>query len=240
MPKPLSGEEAREWLNREFKKLWDYTKTEVSLVRDIIKIQGEKPDEEIENPLSVLGPGELQEKIPRHFWITVNEDNHKHLGAKQAYRLASEKYSGLYDVLYGVYFLEYIVVATDMLVAHSFFYDFIDDKVTSEYTTEQYYTDVVAMAIEKESRELTVANKFGKPTSVYIEDSPTFTLSLKSGEKHKVSFVNQDYFIKVRDVLAIGLDDVEKIYWISQAKRIADNVIKALRSYLRKHKTLPN
>jgi hypothetical protein len=163
---------------------------------------------------------------------------HKHLGAKQSYQVDPKKYDVLYDVLYGVYFFEYIVVAKDMLVTHSFFYDFIDDQVSSEYTTEQYYTDVVALAIEKESRELNTIDDKGTPTSIYIEDSPTFTLSLKSGEKHQVSFVNQDYFIKVREKLAISLDDVDKIFWINQARATADNVIKALRSYLRKHKTL--
>lgn len=238
IPKPLTGEEARKWLNGEFQKLWDYTKVEVALVRDIINIQSENPSEKSKEPLSVLGPGELQEKIPRQFLADVNENLHKHLGAKQAYQLNPENYGDRYDVLYGVYFLEYIVVGADMLVTHSFFYDFIEDKVTSEYTTEQYYTDVVALAIEKEVRKLTILDNTGKPASVYIEDSPAFTLSLKSGEKHQVSFVNQDYFIKVREKLEISLDDVGKIYWINQARTVADNVIKALRSYIRKHKTL--
>lgn len=241
VPKPISGDEARLWLEHEFRKLWDYAKTEVALVRNIIEIQGENPDQKIDNPLSVLGPGELQEKIPRQFLLSVNEDLHKHITAKQAYqtdKFYNENYDVMYDVIYGVYFFEYIVVATDMLVTHSFFYDFIEDKVTTEYTTEQYYTDVVALAIEKEFRELTTLNSVGKSISPYIADSPTFTLSLKSGEKHKVSFVNEDYFIKVRDKLDISLDDIEKIFWIADAKRIADNVIKALRSYLRKHKTL--
>jgi hypothetical protein len=237
VPKPLSGPDARKWLNLEFQKLWNYAKTEVALVRDIIKIQGEQPDTEIKNPLSILGPAELQEKIPRQFLVTVNGDLHKHLGAKQAYQLAPE-FGVRFDVLYGVYFLEYIVVATDMLVTHSFFYDFIDDKVTSEYTTEQYYTDVVALAIEKESRKFTTLDDVGEPTSVYIEDSPTFTLSLRSGEIHQVSFVSQDYFEKVRDKLEINPEDVGKIYWINQARTVADNVIEALRSYIRKHKTL--
>lgn len=235
VPEPLSGEDARKWLNREFQKLWDYAKTEVALVRDIIKIQGEQPDTEIKNPLSVLGPGELQEKIPRQFLATTNADLNKHLGAKQAYQLAPE-YGARYDILYGVYFLEYIVVATDMLVTHSFFYDFIVDKVTSEYTTEQYYTDVVALAIENEDRKLTIENGIGELMSTYVEDSPTFTLSLKSGEIHKVSFVNQDYFVKVREKLDITLDDVDNIYWIGQARRNSDNVIKALRHYIRQHK----
>ncbi len=235
VPKPLSGAEARNWLDREFKKLWAHTKSEVALVRDIIKIQGERPDVEIEY-LSVLGPGELQQKTPMHYSESVNEDLHKHLGAKQAYRLDPDKHGIMYDILYGVYFIEYIIVATDMLVTHSFFYDFIDDKMTAAYTTEQYYTDVVALAIENEDRRITLENAIGEVVSVYIEDSPTFTLSLKSGEIHKVSFVNQDYFIKIREKLNMTLDDIDKIYWINQARRIADNVIKALRHYIRQHK----
>ncbi|MDP1624329.1 MAG: hypothetical protein Q8L64_01020 [bacterium] len=238
LPMPLSGEEVRKWLNGEFEKLWNYAKTEVALIRDIISIQGDQPDVEIKNPLTVLGPGELQPEIPRHFSVKINKDLHKHIGAKQAYQVDPGKYGVLYDVLYGVYFFEYIVVAADMLVTHSFFYDFIDDKVTTEYTTEQYYTDVVALAIEEESRKITTLNRMGKLISMYIDDSPAFTLSLKSGEKHKVAFVSQEYFMKVSDKLEISHDDVDKIFWINQAKKVADNVIKALRSYLRKHKAL--
>jgi len=238
IPKPLSGEEVRKWLNNEFQKLWDYTKTEVALVRDIISIQGDNPNIEIKNPLTVLGPGELQEKIPKQFSPTINSDLNKHLSSKQAYQVEPKKYKLLYDVLYGVYFFEYIVVATDLLVAHSFFYDFIEDKVISEYTTEQYYTDIVALAIEEEFRVIKTLDYLGRQRSINIEDSPSFTLSLKSGEKHKVAFVNQEYFIKVKDKLKIDPNDIDKIYWINQAKVIANNVIKALRAYLRKHKTL--
>ena len=171
IPKPLSGEEVRKWLNNEFQKLWDYTKTEVALVRDIISIQGDNPNIEIKNPLTVLGPGELQEKIPKQFSPTINSDLNKHLSSKQAYQVEPKKYKLLYDVLYGVYFFEYIVVATDLLVAHSFFYDFIEDKVISEYTTEQYYTDIVALAIEEEFRVIKTLDYLGRQRSINIEDS---------------------------------------------------------------------
>ncbi len=241
IPKPLSGKKVREWLDEEFNKLWHYTKTEIALVREIIEIQSKDPENKIKNPLSILGPGELQREFPRRFLESVNKDLYKHIRARQTYPLDHNKYGVLYDILYGVYFLEYIVIAEDMLVTHCFFYDFIDDRVSSEYTAEQYYTDVVALSIEKKDRKLPVEsnNYVGNPEVVHIEDSPTFTLSLKSGEIHKVTFVSQNYFESIKTKLQINPNHIDKIYWIGQSQRTAEHVIKSLREYLRHHKALP-
>ena len=35
--------------------------------------------------------------------------------------------------------------------------------------------------------------------SLYVEDAPTFTLSLASGEQRTVTFVNEKYFLEIKD-----------------------------------------
>lgn len=246
IPKPLHGKDVRQWFDNELDELRDYTKTQVALVRELIEVQSDDIKAKIENPLLVSGPGELQQIIPRRFLLEVNRDLNKHLGAKQSYLVEKKSsndlkdfpYDTLFDILYGVYFLEFIVIAEDMLVTHSFFYDFIDKKVVAEHTSEQYYEDVVALSIQKESQEISTRDIYGRVISYFIEDSPTFTLSLKSGETHEVTFVSQNYFINVREKLNISHDNVDRILWINKAKAITENVIKSLRYYLRQHKVL--
>jgi hypothetical protein len=246
IPIPLHGQDVRRWFDDELNELRDYTKTQVALVREIIEVQSDDIKAKVENPLLVSGPGELQQIIPRRFSIDVNRDLNKHLGAKQAYSIEKKSssdlkdfpYDTLFDILYGVYFLEFIVIAEDMLVTHSFFYDFIEKKVVAEYTSEQYYEDVVALSIQKKTQEISTRDVYGRVISYFIEDSPTFTLSLKSGETHEVTFVSQNYFINVREKLNISLDNVDRILWINKAKTITENVIKSLRYYLRQHKVL--
>ncbi len=246
LPIPVHGQYVRQWFDRELNELRDYTKTQVAIVREIIDIQSDDIKAKVENPLLVSGPGELQKIIPRRFLIDVDKDLNKHLGAKQAYLVEKNSsgdlkdfpYDTLFDILYGVYFLEFIVIAEDMLVTHSFFYDFIEKEVVAEFTSEQYYEDVVALSIQKKSQEISTRDIYGKITSYFIEDSPTFTLSLKSGETHEVTFVSQNYFINVREKLNISRDNVDRILWINKAKTITENVIKSLRYYLRQHKVL--
>ncbi|NOT06452.1 MAG: hypothetical protein HOP27_17815 [Anaerolineales bacterium] len=133
IPTPLHGQDVRQWFDDELNELRDYTKTQVALVREIIEVQSDDIKAKVENPLLVSGPGELQQIIPRRFLIDVNRDLNKHLGAKQAFLVEKKSnndlkdfpYDTLFDILYGVYFLEFIVIAEDMLVTHSFFYDFI-------------------------------------------------------------------------------------------------------------------
>jgi len=143
------------------------------------------------------------------------------------------------EVLYGVYYIEHILVADDMLATHGRFFDFITGKVTSEQVTEQYYKDVVSIATVKEFRTITLGVDDSRP--LHIEDAPTFSLSLASGERRTVTFVNEDYFLGVREKLGdLTVDQIRDMNWVREAEQIADNAIRALRSYLRKHKGTEN
>ena len=233
VPIPLLDKYVRDWLDREVNKLREKATKEVALNRDLVDIAGENPGEKAKNPILVAGPGELQRKISRQFSSNLNADLNKHLTIQQAYW---DNVHEEYDVLYAVLFIEFIIIATDMLVTYSFFYDFIEDKIRAEHITEQYYKDVVSLAIVKEFRKLAPIVETAEP--VYIEDAPTFTLSLSSGEKLRVTFVSQDYFLKIKEKTKIDADDINKIGWIKRSENIANNAIKALRFHLRQHKII--
>ena len=236
IPTRLPDSVVWKWLGDEITSLRNKAVEEVALDRELAKIEGggDGDDPENKNPLLVAGPGELQSDIPELFSRKINGDLNKHLTVKQVYFRETKND---FEVLYSVYFIEFIIIATDMLVTYSFFYDFIDDKVRAEHITEQYYKDVVALAIVNEFRELTHMIQSSNP--IYIEDAPTFTLSLASGERHKVTFVNQDYFLKIRDRIKLEEDEINRISWVTRSSSIAHDAIATLRYYLRQHKVLP-
>lgn len=236
IPAPLSGERVREWLDEDLTALWHKAVREVALDRELVDIEGDTPGQKADNPIPILGPGELQSSIPEQFSVEINPDLNKHLTIKRSYPFFVDFFKK-YDVLYGVYFIEYIIVAKDLLITYSFYYDFITGKISSEHITEQYYKDVVSLSIERDFRTLFV-NTSNAIEKFYIEDAPTFTLSLSSGERHQVTFVNENYFFEIREELGIKPDEVPMVHWIKDSQRVANNSIKALRYHLRQHKQL--
>ena len=73
-----------------------------------------------------------------------------------------------------------------------------------------------------------------------MEDAPTFTLSLSSGEHRKVTFVSRKYFMEIRENLNVEEDDIANISWSGRAEADADLANRALRSQLRLHKLVLN
>ncbi len=185
------------------------------------------------NPIPIIGPGELQhsDRIPRQYTAQIDLDLNKHLTARRAYY-----FDDYIEVLYGVYYLEHILIADDMLATYGLFYDFIRGKESSEQTTEQYYKDVVAIQTTKEFREISVGSDSKHPHIIYLDDAPTFTLSLADGEKRTVTFVNENYFKGIKEKIDISEDSISKIYWVRDAEKMSENAIKALRFRLRIHK----
>jgi hypothetical protein len=228
----------REWLNEDFLDLYNRSVDITALENRLIDIDSGEFDANgnpltVRNPIYVLGPGELQDrdKIPKIFSKEIRPDLNKHLSAKKSYYMEEHN---KFDVLYGVYYIEHILIADDMLATYGLFYDFITGKYHAEEITEQYYQDVVAIAITHEFREIPAG--FTLEEVRYVEDAPTFTLSLSSGEYRKVTFVSQKYFMEIRERLNVAEDDIAKIAWIGRAQADADLASRALRSQLRLHK----
>lgn len=143
-----------------------------------------------------------------------------------------------YEVLFGVYYIEYLLVAQDMVTMHGFFFDFITGKTTADKITEQYYRDIVAIEKSKEFR--TIPMGYNSNKTMDIEDAPAFSLTLPSGERRTVTLVNQEYLIGLAKN-KLAQDEVQDIYEISeQAKKNAETAVKTLRYYLRLHKGAEN
>jgi hypothetical protein len=140
------------------------------------------------------------------------------------------------EVLYGVYYLEHILIADDMFATYGLFFDFISGKHHAEKITEQYYKDVVSISTANEFREISLdINSVAKK---YVEDTPTFTFSLASGEYHTATFVCEKYFMEIREKINISEDDVSRIYWIVDAGENVNMAVKAMRYRLRLHKEM--
>jgi hypothetical protein len=234
IPNPPPDREVHLWLMEHLGMVVEDAKRATGLVgKSLININSQ-------NPILVFGPGELQdpERFPPTFTEInasddVNFDIKRHLTARQAY----ERSSGRIDVLYGMYYLECILIAKDMLATYGLFYDFITGKSHAIETTEQYYKDVVSIIITNEFRWIERKDKEQcEGRSLYVEDAPTFILSLASGENRTVTFVNEKYFLEIKDRINVLEENVSKIYLIQASQANADNAIKALRHQLRLHK----
>jgi hypothetical protein len=226
IPTPPSGNLVREWLNEYLLALVEKAKSATGLGNRLVDIKSP-------NPIPVFGPGELQhpDRFPPNFQ-DFNSDLRKHLIARRAFQLQDQRI----DVLYGIYYLEYILIADNMLATYGLFYDFITGKTHGVETTEQYYKDVVAIVVTSEFRWIEQNENDIK--SLYVEDAPTFTLSLASGEHRTVTFVNEKYFMEIKDKINVAEDNISQIYLIQDSQTYAENAIKALRYQLRLHKAI--
>jgi hypothetical protein len=197
-----------------------------------------------QNPIPLFGPGELQnpERFPPTFTDIntaddINFDIKKHLTARRAVELPN----GIINVLFGVYYFECVLIANDMLATYGLFFDFITGKSHAIKITEQYYRDVVSIAMTTEFRWIEKnRSEKGESRRVYVDDAPTFTISLASGEKLTVTFINEKYFLEIKDKINVLEEDISRIYLIQASRAYADNAIKAIRFQLRLHKTLDN
>jgi len=245
IPAPPSDEQIRAWLEEDLLLLREisFEQTGLSPDRLIRPGQTESGDQPWlrENPIPVMGPGELQDpiQIEQNFLNVPNRELSKHLTARRAHITTS----GLIDVIFGVYFINYIAVTEDMLATYSMFYDFITVLPSAEQITEQYYQDVIAITTTREPRQIQlssyVKNSKDGGNHTVIEDAPTFTISLSNNEVRSVTFVNENYFMRIRDRLDLRAADIPKIYWIQDAKQVAENAVQSLRFYMRKHKGGP-
>jgi hypothetical protein len=123
---------------------------------------------------------------------------------------------------------------------HGFFYDFINDKVTAERTTEQYYHDVVAIERAKEFRSIPLRYDDSEQV-LEIEDAPTFTLILPSGDRRTITFANRDYLLGIiRAMPGSAGSEVQRRAFVEaeveEAKRNAEDAVAAVQDALRSHK----
>ena len=237
IPKPPGDEQVRAWLNEDLSGLGKRCIQQTGLgdqLTPISKLNKNSGGAITNNPIPVMGPGELQnsDNIPRSFRRDENPDLNKHLIARRAYVIPGEQFV---DVLYGVYYIKYLILSDDLMATYAFYYDFVNGKQYAERETEQYYRDIVVISTTKESRQVIL----GADNDEYIlvEDAPTFTLSLPSSETRKVTFVNEEYFQGIRDKLGLTPEQVRQIFWIKDAEQTVENTSLVLRYLVRQYKT---
>lgn len=165
-------------------------------------------------------------------------DKAKHLLAR---KVSSRE--GHYNILYGVYYVEYLLIGESMMALHGFFFDFITGKLTGEKITEQYYQDVVAIEQSKEYR--TIPLRYDSINTLDIEDTPALSLTLGSGDRRVITFVNEDYLTGIMKELnrqegSLYKSTTDSLHYITEsvneAKQNAIAAIKVLREHLRQHK----
>ena len=99
---------------------------------------------------------------------------------------------GTFQDFYGVYYLEFILVANDMWETMGASLISITGRAVGEHMSEKYYRDIVMLDIQHKYREVELGTD-----CIIIENAPTFGMSLKSGEPVDVTFPNQEYFTKI-------------------------------------------
>lgn len=236
IPERPDGIDVYSWVMEDFNGLRKRSQERTALGNDLLKIASGKDGDInglMDNPIQILGPAELQhyEKIPQFVSRDMNPDLNKHLSAKRSYKLED----GSINVVYGFYYLEHLLIAEDMLATYGLFFDFITGKYYVEQMTEQYFKDVVAIQITNEFRHIYLDSE-DRRSVAYIEEAPTFTLSLASGENRTMTFTSEDYLMEIREKIDIEKEDVAKIYGVNNTRKDIENMIRALRAQLRLHK----
>jgi hypothetical protein len=226
IPSPPHDILVHDWLQEDIDRLARHAKEQTGLESRLINLK------EAPNPLCILGPAELQNRklIPMPF-LNERDDRAKHLTARRLARLPD----GRFEDFYGVYYIQFILVASDMLGSYGCFFDFITGKLIGEYTSEQYYHDVVSLSTRREYRQVSIGPK---QFVITMENTPTFEMTLASGHSIEVAFASYEYFLGIHKQ-----DNISQLFdpkhWVRNPEVVADNAIRALRSRLRKHKGVP-
>ncbi len=210
IPEPVSNDQVDRWLKEDIDALAE-TAADRSGLRDRLI-----PVLDAKNPFCIRGPAELQlsELIPMPY-RDRNSDRAKHLRARQFVIMPD----GTFADFYGVYNIEFILVAEDVLATNGTFYDFITGRQSGERTTGQHYIDVVTIRTMKGYREVETDNN----EKISMENVPSLSLSLVSGDKIDVTFPDDDYF---RQINATGFG---QSIWRFDPRMAADNAIKVVR-----------
>ncbi len=211
IPPIVSDEQVLTWLKEDVDELGGIAEDNSGLRGRLIPVLSGT------NPFCIRGPAELQkdELIPEPF-RKKGSDRHKHLKARN---VVDEMPDGSFVDFYGVYNIEFILVAEDVFASYGTFYDFIRGLPSGERTTVQHYIDVVTIKAVKGYREVEIDE--GK--KIFMENVPSLSLSLMDGEKIDVTFPDEDYFQKIN---ALGFSSDR---WQYDPRKVADNAIKTVR-----------
>ncbi len=185
-------EEVAAWLVEDIAELKHRAQSETGMtgrLGDPILRSSEK-DEELANIFCIPGPAEIQESrlVPNSYISNPGSDRAKHLSARRYARLPD----GQWADFHGVYNIQFVIVADDILASYRTTWDFIDGRRRGEEARSQHYADVVGVQDYRGSREL--KHLRGGSGATFLDNAPTLQLSLTSSERLQVTWVNDEYF----------------------------------------------
>lgn len=266
IPEPPSAGDVRLWLEQDLGELRrrSIAKAAIGTRLDKIAYYDENNDErECANPISFVSPAELQapERMPPAYLppqLNLLQRFSSQVQAELAERFHWQppKYKALPDrvkhlqakwqvdtnigiqIFYGLYYVEYLMIGDDMMTMVSFFYDFIHGKTTGERVTELYFNDIVALEQSQEYRTITYDYQDSEAVQ-HIEDMPVFHISLPNGERHSITFINNNYLTQVLNIdlpSAGEMPDLE-LSMLQDSQILAEAAVGVLRHRLRMHKS---
>jgi len=227
IPAPATVDQINRWLEEDIDWLADHALEQTGLSKKNFNL-----GDDLRNPICIIGPAHLQrsKSIPAPFLDPRDLDRGKHIAVSRLDFFSDKRFVDLY----GVYYVEFIVVTEEVIGNYGCFWDFISGKIYNEHTSEMYYTDVVALTTRKHYHRVDLP--FFK---IVLENAPTFSISLANGETIQVTYASGEYIFKWHQFLtqspngafASDLKD-----WVRNPEVTADKALKALRMRLRKHK----
>ncbi len=276
IPTPPPDDQVRQWLQEDLEALEQRSQFRVAAgtrLQSIGSYDESGSTERVTDMISLVSPGRLQDatRLPPTYippqigaarnladkaiaeinvsgfqlaqWIRPKTvpDRGKHFLAKRLLRA-----NGSIEVLYGVYYVDHLMILDDMIVLHSFFFDFVSGTTAADRITEVYYRDIVALEITHEYRAIPLQYTDDPNAVLILEDVPVLGLALSNGDRHTISFVNEAYlrgmlkYIESELSSLRGLDPQASERYIRQklheTLQVADDAIKVLRAQVRRHK----
>lgn len=227
IPPPSTVDEMYKWLEEDIAWLSQHAIAQTGLDHKRISLADDLP-----NPICIIGPAYLQRNklIPEVLLDPRQVDRGKHLAAARLDFFSDQRFIDLY----GVYYVEFIIVTEQVLGNYGCFWDFISGRIYNEHTSEMYYNDVVALSTRQQYRRVDLP--FFK---MILENVPTFSLSLSSGDSIQVTYASSEY-IRNWFRLLMQAQQAEfafdPIHWVRNPEITAEKALKALRAQLRKRK----
>jgi hypothetical protein len=227
IPSPVTVDQMYQWLEEDIDWLTQHALEHTGLEQKRVML-----DEDIPNPICIIGPGYLQRAklIPALLLDPREIDRNKHLSTSSLDFFSDQRFIDLY----GVYYVEFIIVAEDVLGNYGCFWDFITGRIYNEHTSEMYYNDVVALTTRQQFRKVDLS--FFK---MNLENAPTFSLTLASGDSIQVTYASSEYiknWFRAKMLDPNGEFRFDSDRWVRNPEIVADKAVKALRAQLRKHK----
>jgi hypothetical protein len=227
IPPPSTVDEMYRWLEEDIAWLSQHAIEQTGLDKKRVSLGDDTP-----NPICIIGPAYLQRSklIPELLLDPREIDRGKHLAAARLDFFSDKRFIDLY----GVYYVEFIIVTEDVLGNYGCFFDFITGRIYNEHTSEMYYGDVVALSTRQQYRRVDLP--FFK---MVLENAPTFSLSLSSGGSIQVTYASSEYIKNwFRRLMLMQQAEFEfdPNLWVRNPEITAEKAVKALRNQLRKHK----